>query len=214
MVLGGGDMVDRIMDAFVEAFLQGDALKSMILYMCNACTVEINDPITHTLVTFLTTPVSLCITKTGLAPLKDCNMAILPFGCMTPDQKALLIDVIQQMQESNLATLSTQMGGGGLAQLNYHGPKRYLPAVDILTQFCRAVQESGSHLRPDIKDNVCNIVIQRVCSMVHVPRSSLAAVSRAVSRAVSCADYRADSQIAPPKKKPPCGPPAQEACQR
>ncbi|EKX35102.1 hypothetical protein GUITHDRAFT_118755 [Guillardia theta CCMP2712] len=191
------------MDRFVEMFLRGEALRGMLLYMCNSCTVEINDPITHTLCTFMTTPVSLCVTKTGLAPLKDCNMAILPFGCMTPEQKAFLNGAINEMQAGGLATLSTQMGGGGMAQLNYRGPKRYLPAEDVLTQFCAAVRCSGSHLGPEIKDNVCNIVIQRVCSMVHVPRSTLAAISKESCVLRECAEASAAYSVS--SSGPPTG---------
>lgn len=168
------DLADLLI-RYKQLFLTGPALRDMLVYMCNSYTNEVNDPITHTLCTFLTTPITINITKTGLAPFKDCNMAIYPFFCMTSEQKAFLLQALSFMQDHNLATLSSRMGGGGMAALNAKCPRDYLDTVDVLTQFTIATRTSnqGGQMSDVIRDNICNIVIQRVCSMVHISRTTL-----------------------------------------
>lgn len=168
------DLTD-LLCRYKALFLTGPPLRNMLVYMCNSYTNEVNDPITHTLCTFLTTPITLNITKTGLAPFKDCNMAVYPFFCMTASQKAFLLEALAFMQDHNLATLSSRMGGGGMAALNAKHPRDYLDTVEVLTQFTIATRDSG-HVNETIRDNICNIILQRVCSTVHIPRTTLTKV--------------------------------------
>lgn len=185
--------MEDLLESYQELFLRGAALRNMLVYMCNACTAEIHDPITHTLCTFLTTPIAVSITKTGLAPFKDCNMAIYPFFCMTAEQKALLLSMLECMQRNNQAILSTQMGGGGMAVFHSKSPRHYLDTVEVMTQFSIATrQHTSSGMSPLVRDNICNIIVQRVCSMVHIPRSTLNEVMERVRKHESGDDNRDD----------------------
>eukprot|EP00960_Hanusia_phi_P001706 49501-Hanusia_phi.AAC.2 len=173
-----------LMDRYNELFLQGSALKNMLIYVCNSCSADVQDPVTHTLCVFLTTPLTVSITKTGLAPFRDCNSVVYPFFCMSMEQRTLLLELMQLMQSKNYAILSTQMGGGGMAALNVQGDthaRRYLDTVEVMTQFYLAARDAHrGKLRECVRDNLCNIILQRVCSSVHIPRSTLNEVARRV----------------------------------
>lgn len=161
------------MDEFERHFFQGEALERIFISLCNSCTNEISDPITYTLNMFLTIPLCLNVTKTGIAPFQDNNTIILPYVSMTEAQKAFVLRMIDLMQEEGMGLLSTQMGGGGMAVLNYRGPKRYLNHAEVLVSFYRVLRRSHKFTDPQIQRNLCNIAIQRVCSMVHICRETL-----------------------------------------
>lgn len=168
----------NLFQRFTELFLEGENLRDMMVYMCNTCTSDVQDPITHTICTFLSTPVRISITKIGLAPFQGCNTAILPFFCMREEQKRLLLEILQFMQENGRATLSTQMGGGGMATLkttlNPNGQRVYLDTSEVIFQFFQATKESErAGMKAQVRDKVCNIILQRVCSAVHIPRRTL-----------------------------------------
>lgn len=171
----GNDITEESIHAqFHSLFLRGANLRNMLSYMCNSCTSDIHDPITHTICMFLSTPVRINITKTGLAPFQDCNTAIYPFFCMDQHQKSFLLDVLQYMQERSCASLSTQMGGGGMATLNGGGSKTYIDTSEVICQFFHATKDSEKiGMKQAVRDNICNVIIQRVCSSVHIPRRSL-----------------------------------------
>ena len=166
---------------FIELFFKGVRLKRMIIYICNSCTADIRDPITHTICLFLTSPVVLNITKTGLAPFRGSNTSVYPYNCMDKEQKEFLLECLDTMQKRDMGVLSTQMGGGGMATLITDEEKRYISQVEILTQFCVAVKENNVLKKDIMKDNLCNMVIQKVCSVVHIPRSTLSEVQYLLS---------------------------------
>ena len=168
------DKEKDLFQRFTELFLKGENLRDMMVYMCNTCTSDVQDPITHTICTFLSTPVRISITKIGLAPFQGCNTAIFPFFCMREEQKLLLLEIIQFMQENGRATLSTQMGGGGMATLKPDGQRVYLDTSEVIFQFFQATKESErTGMKTQVRDKVCNIILQRVCSAVHIPRRTL-----------------------------------------
>lgn len=171
----------KIFNRYFELFFRGIRLKRMIIYICNSCTADIRDPITHTICLFLTSPVVLNITKTGLAPFRGSNTSVYPYNCMDAEQKEFLLECLDSMQERDLGVLSTQMGGGGMATLITNEEKHYISQVDILTQFCIAVKENNVLRKNIMKENLCNMVIQKVCSVVHVPRSTLSEVQYMLS---------------------------------
>lgn len=167
---------EQLFGRFLELFMTGERLRRMMVYICNACTADIRDPITHTVCLLLTSPIVLNITKTGLAPFRGSNTSVYPYGCMDREQVEFLLECLDVMQRGDLAVLSTQMGGGGMATLVVHEEKRYASQAEVLTQLCIAVGETQVLKKRVMKENLCNMVIQKVCSVVHIPRSTLAEV--------------------------------------
>ncbi|EKX33636.1 hypothetical protein GUITHDRAFT_147764 [Guillardia theta CCMP2712] len=168
------DKEKDLFQRFTKLFLVGENLRDMMVYMCNTCTSDVQDPITHTICIFLSTPVRISITKIGLAPFQGFNTAIFPFFCMREEQKHLLLEILQFMQENSRATLSTQMGGGGMATLKPDGQRIYLDTSEVIFQFFQATKESErTGMKAHVRDKVCNIILQRVCSAVHIPRRTL-----------------------------------------
>jgi len=172
----------EIFNRFIQLFMTGERLKRMMIYICNACTADIRDPITHTICLLLTSPIVLNITKTGLAPFRGSNTSVLPYSSMDKEQKEFLLECLDIMQSRDMAVLSTQMGGGGMATL-VNEEKRYISQAEVLTQFCVAVNETSVLKKKIMKENLCNMVIQKVCSVVHIPRSTLSEVQAILNSA-------------------------------
>lgn len=173
----------RIFSRYLELFFKGCRLKRMIIYICNSCTADIRDPITHTMCLFLTSPIVLNITKTGLSPFRGSNTSVYPYSCMDKEQMEFLLECLDTMQSQDLGVLSTQMGGGGMATLITPEEKHYVSQAEVLTQFCVSVKETSILKTPVMKENLCNMVIQKICSIVHIPRSTLSEVQYLLSPA-------------------------------
>ena len=177
---------ESLFEEYVKTFFTGTALENMIIYMCNACTMEINDPITHTLLMFLATPVTFMLTDIGLVPFKDMNMAILPYTRMTRQQKDFLVRYLQFLQDTATGTLSTQMGGGCFVTLNRKISRTHnLDNSTVMSVFCETVLESKTHQNIDTRVAICNIVLQHVGTNLGLNRETMQKIHTNVKRVYS-----------------------------
>lgn len=64
--------------------------------------------------------------------------------------------------------------------------KNLVDTIEVLTQFCKSVMESDDEDDTKNKDNkmlkiaICNIILQRISSIVRLPRSSLADLEKRI----------------------------------
>lgn len=162
---------------FIELFLQGESLQQTLCYMCNASQGHVVDPITHTLCMMITTPVQVMLTQVGVAPFKDKNTAIFPYRLMDGRQKDFLRSFVKATEKAvKGAMASVQIGGGCVLCKHGQGASIVLNPVDILSAFCRCVADSKTHTNQKIQKCICNIVIQRVGSLVVLDRATLQSV--------------------------------------
>lgn len=168
------DPVARAFAAYVQTFFTGDALRHVLFYMCNKCTIEVIDPVTSTLQMFITTPVMFAVTQLGLMPFRGCPMAILPFTHMSVKQKQAILDLLQCMQDNDAGRVSTQLGGGCRVTLVRRFTHTHsLDAVDVLAAFCDAVLSDTGYAHMGARVSVCNIVLQRLGVNVGLSRSTI-----------------------------------------
>lgn len=83
------------MEDFEAAFLSGDSIKRMLLYLLSVNKSSL-DPITDSVVLMLTEPVQYVISRNGLQLFE--NAPPLPFSHMNADQKQLIYEVVSSLR--------------------------------------------------------------------------------------------------------------------
>ena len=135
------------------------------------------DPVCGTLAMFLSTPVVFCCSNVGLLPFKNASMAVYPYGQMTAEQRALLMEYVAFAREAGVGVASTQMGGGCVLALRRAGAgPRQLGVVEVLSVFLRAVLASEAYANAEARLSICNIVLQRLGALVTISREHLRCV--------------------------------------
>lgn len=56
--------------AFIDLFLTGKSLQTMISHICNTAHGSVTDPITNTLCMMIKSPIQIVLTQVGVAPFK------------------------------------------------------------------------------------------------------------------------------------------------
>lgn len=159
---------------YIDEFFTGEALSTMLTYMCNACTIEVIDPVCSTLHMFLTVPVVFNVTNVGLLPFRNMAMAVYPFSKMSVSQRTTLLAYVRFLKQHSLGTISTQMGGGcvlGLSKAVYE--THCLDNMYTLSTFFTMVLENTSYQPQQARVNICNIVLQRLGVSVGISRDTL-----------------------------------------
>lgn len=173
-----------LFERYTRLFFEGENLQKMLTYMCNACTMEITDPIPTTLTMFLTSNITLALTKVGLMPFKDMPMAIYPYARMTNEQKQLLLEYTDAIEREQAGSISTQMGGGCVLALTKKAcPVHYLNDADVLSVFCQTVMTHESHTCEKTRLAICNIVLQRLSVNVGIARETMQKIYASLGKA-------------------------------
>lgn len=164
-------------DRFIKLFLTGDSLCKMIAYLCNNSHGTVTDPITNVLHAMITSPLQIMLTQVGVAPFKDRNTLVFPYRLMNEDQKDFLRSFVEEMEHEITGTVaSVQIGGGCVLtqqQSSSRGREITLDYTSVLSAFCTNVARSKTHTNVSVQRAVCNIVIQRIGSMVHLDRTKM-----------------------------------------
>lgn len=113
---------------------------------------------------------------------------MFPYKLMTEEQKAFLREFVTMAEVSLTgAVAATQIGGGCFLASSDKKPTHVDP-VAVLGAFCQAVGESKIHTDPAIQRGLCCIVVQRVCGIVHLDRSTLQKVGEFMPKAQAGAE--------------------------
>ena len=157
---------------FIDLFLKEDALCHIVAYMCNNTQGLVTDPITNVLYSMITSPIQIVLTQVGVAPFKDKNTLVFPYRLMNEDQKSFIRSFVQDMEYEITGTIaSVQIGGGCMLNKSTNGQDIFLDYVHVLTAFCNNVSKSKTHQNPAIQRAICNIIIQRIGSLIHLVSS-------------------------------------------
>lgn len=154
-------------------FFENDTFQHMICYMCNECSMEVSDPITHILKTFLTSPLTFSLTRTGLVPLKGHNTIVYPYRYMSRGQKFFLHERLEGIEKRALGLVSTQMGGGMVVTLHTRNNKTYLDPVRVIVGFCKTVLGSKNISSLETKKCICDIILQRITGIVNISKGEM-----------------------------------------
>jgi hypothetical protein len=144
-------------------FFSEPSIKRIFTYLCNARTPGSWDPVTATVLDLLTGKLQFCLSATGLIPFKGHANMVYPYHMMSADQKEFIRTSLQER--------------GGYTVCNesvvFHavpGDPERLDTISVLETMCTKILESKVHSEHSVRVGVCNIILQRVQSVVPISR--------------------------------------------
>jgi hypothetical protein len=164
---------------FVEIFLTGENLQNVICHLCNQNSGHISDPITETLTTIATTPISVIITEAGIAMFRNKPTMVIPYTNMSAVQlshvKEVVDSFVQDSPENRLQVKgNVQMGGGCIIMISSKtkGQEVLIDKNEILQAFILGVYNSKNY-NNWTKKALCNIIMQRLSCTMTISRDVL-----------------------------------------
>lgn len=153
----------------IEAeMLDEEALGRLMPYMTKAYAEDKrnadgkHDPITATVIIFLTCPLQLGLTEVGAMLFHGHASLVYPFNLMSDRQKAFLRECLARPAEWSV------YNGAVVFKRKRGDPGRLLSPSAVLLSLCRKLLEG--HAQPQ-RLAVCNIILQRVQGYVPIDKS-------------------------------------------
>ena len=151
----------------IEAeFASAEALSVLLPYMAKIEGEDRRndkyDPITATVITFLTSPLQLTLTEVGAAIFQGHSALVYPYNLMTERQKAFVRRALDQRGEWNIYHDTVVFRRSKSTLL--------LPPARVLLALCAKVLESSVHPDPQRRVALCNIILQRVQGYVRIDK--------------------------------------------
>jgi hypothetical protein len=143
-------------------FFSEPSLKRILTYLCNARAPGSWDPVTATVLDLLTGKLQFCLSATGLIPFKGHANLVYPYHMMSPEQKDFIRTSLQERGGYTVCNESV------VFQFTDKADK--LDPVSVLEAMCSKVLESKVHEEQSVRVGVCNILLQRVQSVVPISR--------------------------------------------
>lgn len=144
-------------------FFSEPSLKRILTYLCNARAPGSWDPVTATVLDLLTGKLQFCLSATGLIPFKGNANLVYPYHMMNPEQKDFIRTSLQTRGSYTVCNESVVFHATP-------GDVERLDTVLVLEAMCSKVLESKVHEEHSVKIGVCNILLQRVQSVVPISR--------------------------------------------
>lgn len=148
-------------------FFSEPSLRRILTYLCNARAPGSWDPVTATVLDLLTGKLQFCLSATGLIPFKGHANLVYPYHMMSPEQKDFIRTALQERGGYTVCNESVVFQ-------NLQGDKAdktdKLDPVSVLEAMCSKVLESKVHEEHSVRVGVCNILLQRVQSVVPISR--------------------------------------------
>lgn len=149
--------------SMVSVFFGTDTLQRMLTFLCNARLPGNWDPVTSTTVDMLTGRLQFCLTSEGLVPFRGKADMVYPYHMMSPEQKTFLRD--------ELAVRSSYcICNDAVVFHPAPGAAERLDQVKVLEGVCNRILASNIHGEHRVRVGVCNIILQRVQSVVSISR--------------------------------------------
>ncbi len=182
-------------------FADEEALLHLLPYFCS-CEADArrggkHDPVTSTVISFLTSPLHLALTEVGAMPFYGASTLLYPYNLMTERQRAYVRGCLERRAEWNIYN-DAVVFRRSKSQLT-------LSPSAVLLALCRKVFESRAHADPARRTGLCNIILQRVQGYVRIDKG----VQRALNEWLAARIAAAEPEPCPPEPDPP-GPDAPE----
>ncbi len=155
---------DSLLRGMVSAFFDAEGLQRVLTYLCNARLPGSMDPVTSTILDLLTGRLQFCLTGAGLAPFKGKTELVYPYSLMTQGQKTFI-------RESLASRRSYCVCNEAVVFYSAQGDVEKLNPVEVLEALCSRILASGVHPEHRVRVGVCNIILQRVQSVVPLSRN-------------------------------------------
>ena len=148
--------------SLIPVFFTGENLQRVLTYLCNRRMPDVWDPITATVLDILTSKLQFCLSASGLIPFKGKPHIVYPYHMMLEDQKQFL--------RENLANSDTFTICNDSIVFNIEQDK--IDHVPVLESMCLKILDSNVHKDRNIRLGICNILLQRVQSIVPISRGA------------------------------------------
>ena len=147
---------------FVSTFFTEDSLKRVLTYLCNTRQPGSWDPVTATVLDLLTGKLQFCLSATGLIPFKGRAELVYPYHMMTIEQKDYIRQALQDRASYAICNEAVV----------FHAKQDQakLDPVEVLEAMCSKVLQSKIHPEHSVRVGVCNILLQRVQSVVPISK--------------------------------------------
>jgi hypothetical protein len=164
-------------EEFISTFFTNDSLKHMLTYLCNTRQPGSWDPVTATVLDLLTSRLQLCLTATGLLPFKGHAELVYPYHMMSTEQKDFIRQALQDRASYTICNDAVVFKNVDPCKARKETSKNCkdtsdlkLDAVQVLEAMCCKVLESKIHAEHSVRVGVCNILLQRVQSVVPISK--------------------------------------------
>lgn len=158
------------LEGIQEELLDAEALLRMLPYMTKAFSEDKrnadcrHDPITATVIIFLTCPLQLGLTEVGAMLFQNHSALVYPFSLMTDRQRTFLRGCLERRSEWGIHN-------GALVFKQPRGEAaRTLPAQAVLLALCKKIVEGQPEQALLQRLAVCNIILQRVQGYVPIEK--------------------------------------------
>jgi len=160
----------------MEHLLYHDALLQLLPYLSKSFAENkrneecSHDPITATIIIFLTCPVQLALTEVGAILFQGHSALVYPFNLMENKQREFLRRCLERQQEWNI------YNGAIVFKQPKSKENLTLSSSAVLLAFCQKViqatpgQSGESTLSPSQRLAICNIILQRVQGYVQIEK--------------------------------------------
>lgn len=158
---------------FLEIFLTGESLQNFLIYVCNATPPDNSDPITNTIVSVLSSPISLSFSEVGVRAFKTTNVATLPYYLLNAKQGAWVRKVVGYFTRGDIPTSVTSGSDGGF-MLRFSPPSTPLlvDKQEVSNALANMIVGSSGYGDSDVKNKIVFILYQRITahSTMPIPR--------------------------------------------
>lgn len=160
------DAVTAAVDAVLRCFFQPiQNMQATLAVLCDCHPHQAADPVTHTLLTMLSSPIHVQLTAVGWQPFKGKELTF-PFQRMTNAQRESLKHV--------LLLPHTQWSSYEHAMVLRSQQRPPLASVDVLEALCNTIlHTSKAYSDRRLRVAVCNILLQRVQANMPIEKGTL-----------------------------------------
>jgi hypothetical protein len=150
-------------DSMISVFFDTDGIQRMLTFLCNARLPGNWDPVTSTVVDMLTGRLQFCLTSEGLCPFRGKADMVFPYHMMNQRQKNFLRDALSVRSSYCVCNDAVV----------FHPASGLMDRLDhlcVLEGVCSRILASNIHEEHRVRVGVCNIILQRVQSVVPISR--------------------------------------------
>ena len=157
---------EKVIDAFFSPISK---MRSTLVLLCDCHTTPQADPVTHTVMIMIASPLQIQLTAVGWQPFKGKELTF-PYQKMDAEQKEAI---------KSLLTDETQRQQWGMYEHAVMYRKTTAPlalplkTLDVLEALCTTVLKSAAYTDKRIRVAVCNILLQRVQASIPVDKNTL-----------------------------------------
>jgi len=146
-----------------RVFFTPESLQRIIPYFCNGRQAGAWDPVTSTVLELLTGKLHFCLTSAGLAPIRGKPSFVFPYHMMTSAQKDFFRERLEDRGSYCVCNDSVLFHRTPLDE-------ERLDQLGVLEALCSRILASSVHAEQSVRVGVCNIILQRVQSVVPISR--------------------------------------------